>query len=69
MQSHNLNSFFEKVLPYIDNSENLIEIVCAIIIIFAMIFGLFLGEVLPNFIALCGIFVIALSGVLLAKQK
>ena len=38
MLSHNLNSFFEKVLPYIDNSENLIEIVCAIIIIFAMIF-------------------------------
>lgn len=38
-------------------------------VIFAMIFGLFLGEALPNFIALCGIFVIALSGVLLAKQK
>lgn len=38
-------------------------------VIFAMIFGLFLGEALPNFIAFCGIFVIALSGVLLAKQK
>ena len=36
MQSHNLNSFFEQVLPYIDSSENLIEIVCAIIIIFAI---------------------------------
>lgn len=38
-------------------------------VIFATIFGLFLGEALPNFIAFCGIFVIALSGVLLAKQK
>lgn len=38
-------------------------------IIFSMIFGLILGDALPNFTALCGILLIIIAGILVANRR